>query len=188
MKSVFIGGSRKLSRLNEQIRAKLAEITERRLHVVVGDANGADRAVQAQLRDWGYENVTVYFVGGAPRNNEGAWPTERVAAPPTARGADFYGAKDVVMARAAEAGLMIWDGESRGTLANVRNLVREHKPVAVYMSKQRRFRNVLNEAELQELTSMHRAASANSESETQPELALGVAVGSPSRKRRRRVV
>lgn len=188
MKSVFIGGSRKLSRLNEQIRAKLAEITERRLHVVVGDANGADRAVQAQLREWGYENVTVYFVGGSPRNNEGAWPTERVVAPPSARGADFYGAKDIVMARAAEAGLMLWDGESRGTLANVRNLVREHKPVAVYVSKQRRFRNVLSEAEFRELTSVDQVESATTEPEAQPELPLGVAARSPARKRRRRAV
>ena len=188
MKTVFIGGSRKLSRLNEQIRSKLAEITERKLHVLVGDANGADRAVQAQLRDWGYESVTVFFVGSAPRNNEGAWPTERVAVSASAGGRDYYGAKDVVMARTAEAGLMIWDGESKGTLANVKNLVREHKPVAVYVSKQRRFRNVRSEAELRELSSLDSSERASSESEAHPELPLGVPARSPTRKRRRRAV
>ena len=137
MKTVFIGGSRKLSRLNEQIRSKLAEITERKLHVLVGDANGADRAVQAQLRDWGYESVTVFFVGSAPRNNEGAWPTERVA---------------------------------------------------VYVSKQRRFRNVRSEAELRELSSLDRSERASSESEAHPELPLGVPSRGPTRKRRRRAV
>lgn len=188
MTTVFIGGSRKLSRLNEQIRSKLAEITERGLHVLVGDANGADRAVQAQLRDWGYSKVTVFFVGGAPRNNVGAWPTERVAPPVSARGADYYGAKDIVMARNAEAGLMIWDGESKGTLANVRNLVREHKPVAVYVSKQRRFKNVLDETELREFSSLERVGEIRTEADEQSELSLGVSVRTPSRKRRRRAV
>lgn len=188
MKSVFIGGSRKLARLNEQIRGKLAEITERKLHVVVGDANGADRAVQAQLRAWGYENVTVYFVGGSPRNNEGAWPIERIAPPTSARGAEYYGAKDIVMARAAEAGLMIWDGESKGTLANVKNLVRENKPVAVYLSKQRRFRNVLTEAELHDLTTTQRPASTEVHADAQSELPLDVPARGPTRKRRRRAV
>lgn len=188
MKTVFIGGSRKLSRLNEQIRLKLAEITERRLHVLVGDANGADRAVQTQLRDWGYRDVTVFFVGAAPRNNEGAWPTERVAPPRSARGADYYGAKDIVMAQNAEAGLMLWDGESKGTLANVRNLVRENKPVAVYVSKQRRFKNVLSEAELRDLSSHERLERSPSESDEHPELPLGGSARTPSRERRRRAV
>ena len=187
MNAVFIGGSRKLSRLNEQIRSKLAEIAERNLHVLVGDANGADRAVQAQLRDWAYAHVTVFFVGGAPRNNEGDWPTERVAVSGTMRGAAYYGAKDIVMARAADAGLMIWDGESKGTLANVRNLVREHKPVAVYVSKQRRFKNVLSETELRELSSPNRQGSPSA-TEEPPELPLGVPARTVPRKRGRRAV
>ncbi|NOT08917.1 MAG: hypothetical protein HOP28_12020 [Gemmatimonadales bacterium] len=188
MKTVFIGGSRKVFRLNEQIRLKLAEITERGFHVLVGDANGADRAVQAQLRDWGYTKVTVFFVGGAPRNNEGAWPTERIAPPSSARGADYYGAKDVVMARNAEAGLMIWDGKSKGTLANVRNLVREHKPVAVYVSQQKRFKNILDEAELQALSSGKQFGTAQSQAGTQAELFVGATVRTAARKRRRRAV
>lgn len=188
MKTVFVGGSRKLSRLNEQIRSKLAEITERGLHVLVGDANGADRAIQAQLRDWGYSRVTVLFVGSAPRNNEGSWPTERVSPPSSARGVDYYGAKDIVMARNAEAGLVLWDGESKGTLANVRNLVREHKPVAVYFSKQRRFRNVLVEAELHELSAAQHADATQSEADGQSELSLGIPVLASARKRRRRTV
>lgn len=188
MKTVFIGGSRKLSRLNEQIRSKLAEITERGFHILVGDANGADRAVQAQLRDWGYSRVTVFFVGGAPRNNEGAWPTERVAPPSSARGADYYGAKDVVMARNAEAGFMIWDGKSKGTLANVRNLVREHKPVAVYVSQQRRFKNVLNETELDALSSGKQIGETQANAGAQADLFVGATTRTAARKSRRRAV
>ena len=35
------------------------------------------------------------------------------------------------MAEAAEYGLMLWDGKSKGTVNNVVNLSRDHKPVVV---------------------------------------------------------
>lgn len=37
---------------------------------------------------------------------------------------------------------MLWDGESRGTLANVENLATAGKPVSVYVGPRRRFVNV----------------------------------------------
>lgn len=182
MKSVFIGGSRKVSRLNEQIRTKLADVIGRDFHVLIGDANGADRAVQAQLRDWHYPHVTVFFVGEHPRNNEGGWPTERVQPPPAARGAEFYGAKDLVMAQLAEAGLMLWDGESKGTLANVKNLLRFQKPVSVYLSRTRRFKSFLSETDLQ--LAMGNAQQQDDPPE-QPELNLGVASKGRAKRRKR---
>lgn len=158
MKRVFLGGSRKVSRLNESVRSRLAEIVRRQMQILIGDANGADRAMQRQLADWGYANVVVYFVGAAPRNNEGAWPTCRVPTPSQARGFEFYSAKDRVMAHDAECGLMLWDGESRGTLANVETLVDSGKPVAVYLSPERRFVNVLSESDLEALAPEHRTS------------------------------
>ncbi len=188
MKRVFIGGSRRLSRLNDQVRAKLAEIAERELHVLIGDANGADRAVQAQLAEWKYQNVTVYFVGANPRNNEGAWSLSRIAVSGRKRGFEFYAIKDRQMAHDADCGLMIWDGESRGTLANVQNLVSEDKPVAVYVSKQRRFINVLRAEDMLSLSPALGAdigAKAECVSTEQEELPLGLPQ-KPKRKRRRR--
>lgn len=79
MTRVFVGGSRRVSRLNDRIRSRLAEVVRRDIQIVVGDANGADRAIQRQLAAWHYESVTVFFVGKCPRNNEGAWPTRWVA-------------------------------------------------------------------------------------------------------------
>jgi hypothetical protein len=148
MKRVFLGGSRKVSRLDDRIRARLEDIVRRELQVLVGDANGADRAMQRQLADWGYRNVLVYFVGSRPRNNEGSWETRNVPTPPGARGFAFYSVKDRAMAESAECGLMLWDGESRGTLANVRTLAEAGKPVAVYVAPSRRFVNVLSVADL----------------------------------------
>ena len=44
------------------------------------------------------------------------------------------------MAEAAEYGLMLWDGKSKGTVNNVVNLYRDHKPVVVYVAPTRQFR------------------------------------------------
>jgi len=151
MKKVFIGGSRRISKLNDQIRSKLGEIVDREFQILVGDANGADRAVQAQLAAWKYARVTVYFVGVRPRNNVGCWPLLHVETPKGLKGFDFFSAKDKRMAHEADCGIMLWDGESRGTLANVVNLVREEKPVAVYVSKRRKFVNALTSADVDTL-------------------------------------
>lgn len=185
MKAVFIGGSRRLSRLNEQIRDKLAEITSRGMQVLIGDANGADRAVQVQLAKWGYQNVTVFFVGTKPRNNAGAWTPVRVPTPGKARGFDFYAVKDIEMAHKADCGLMIWDGESRGTLSNVVNLTKEQKPVAVYVSSQRRFKNVLSMSDLESLGATAVVGGNDSSEPMQSELPLGIS-GKVVRTRRRR--
>ena len=152
MKRVFLGGSRKVSRLNDTIRKRLQEIADRDLEVVVGDANGADRALQAQLAAWNYPRVTVYHVGRAPRNNVGGWPTRQIETPRGAKGFAFYTVKDRAMAYDADCGLMLWDGESRGTLSNVEVLTEQGKAVAVYLAPQRRFKNVRSAEDLRALT------------------------------------
>jgi len=148
LKAVFVGGSRRLSKLNETVRHRLGSIMERRLWVCVGDANGADKALQQFFASHGYERVLVYCVEGRYRNNLGHWQTRAVHPPSGARGFDYYAAKDIQMAADASFGLMLWDGASRGTLANIRNLLSQGKAVAVYLSPQRRFCDLRREAEL----------------------------------------
>jgi hypothetical protein len=46
------------------------------------------------------------------------------------------------MADAAEYGLMLWDGKSKGTVNNIVNLSREHKPVVVYVAPTKQFRTI----------------------------------------------
>jgi hypothetical protein len=102
--------------------------------ILVGDANGADKAVQSYLAEKAYLHVLVHCMEGHCRNNVGHWPAHEVPAPKGARGFDFYSAKDRVMADAAEYGLMLWDGKSKGTINNVVNLARDGKPVVVYVA------------------------------------------------------
>lgn len=138
MTKVFIGGSRKISRLSADVNRRLDRICESELQVIVGDANGADKAVQGYLKNKNYDFVEVFCVGIVCRNNVGHWPTRTIAAG-NLKGFDFYAAKDRVMAEEATYGLMIWDGESVGTLMNVVRLIRDKKPVAVFVRPARQF-------------------------------------------------
>jgi hypothetical protein len=89
--------------------------------ILVGDADGADKAIQRHLADKAYPNVLVHCMKDQCRNNVGNWPTREVVAPGGARGFDYYSLKDRVMAETAEYGLMLWDGKSKGTVNNVGN-------------------------------------------------------------------
>jgi len=153
VKAVFVGGSRKLSRLNEEVRRRLGSIMKGGFWVYVGDANGADKALQRFFASHKYDRVLVYCVDGRYRNNLGNWQTKAVQPPAGARGFDYYAAKDIQMASDASFGMMLWDGVSRGTLANIRNLLARGKPVAIYLSSYRRFRDLKHETQLAELLS-----------------------------------
>ena len=127
MSSVFIGGSRHVSRLSAEAKARLNNIIGNGFPIVVGDAAGADKAVQKHLMDASYPHVTVFCSGDRARNNLGAWETCAVAIPKHVKGFQFYAVKDREMAKLADFGLMIWDGESPGTALNVLRLVRAGK-------------------------------------------------------------
>jgi hypothetical protein len=124
---------------------------DRGFRFFVGDANGADRAIQEHLAKRGYDRVVIYSVTGILRNNVGHWEVRSVDAPRGARGFEFYAAKDSQMARDASYGLMVWDGRSRGTLENVRNLLSQGKPVAVYLGPLRRFVSLRSPTDLSKL-------------------------------------
>jgi hypothetical protein len=147
MTKVFIGGSRRVSRLNEEVWRRLDKIIEQGFPVVVGDANGADKAVQKYLHSRGYDRVEVFCTNGECRNNIGNWPMRAVAAPKGWKGFRFYAAKDQSMAEEASVGLMIWDERSIGTLTNMFRLVSQHKKVVVYTTSSRQFSTLTDESD-----------------------------------------
>lgn len=142
MKRVFIGGSRRFSRLNSAIRQRLDRIITQGLPVLIGDAHGADKAVQRYLTEKGYGRVEVFSSTDTPRNNLGAWPLRVVRPASKARDFDFFATKDRAMAQEATVGFMLWDGESRGTLLNALRLVSSGKPVGMFIGPRKAFAEV----------------------------------------------
>jgi len=142
MTKVFIGGSRRISRLSPEVQSRLNRIIEKCLPVLIGDANGADKAVQQYLYRKGYKLVEVFCAEDICRNNLGGWPVRIVPSNGKRRDFNFYTTKDRVMAEEASVGFMIWDGKSVGTLLNVLRLVRQQKTVVVYITSAKKFVNL----------------------------------------------
>jgi hypothetical protein len=103
MTTVFVAGSRAVSKLNDQIRERLDNIMRQQLSVLVGDANGADKAVQAYLAKCAYRNVTVYSMQ-VSRNNVGDWPMKSHFGAPTAKHDRHYYEQWDVLAAGSDAG------------------------------------------------------------------------------------
>ena len=140
--SVFVAGSRQISRLPAEVRNRIDTMIEKGFQILVGDANGADKAVQRHLAAKGYPNVVVHCMENHCRNNVGHWPTCQISSPRGVRGFAYYSLKDLAMAKAAEYGLMLWDGKSKGTINNVIRLSRANKPVVVYVAPAKNFQTV----------------------------------------------
>lgn len=155
MTKVFIGGSRRISRLDEEVKRRIDRMIEKRLPIIVGDANGADKAVQEYLRTKDYDLVEVFCSGDSCRNNRGGWPTRTVPAPRSGKRKDFsfYATKDRAMAEEATVGLMLWDSESVGTVMNVLRLIQRHKKVVIYVAPRHEFVDVKSENDWEEFLS-----------------------------------
>jgi hypothetical protein len=150
MTTVFIGGSRAVSRLNGIIRSKLDDLIARQCMIFVGDANGADKAVQQYLANHGYEHVLVYCMDHC-RNNLGAWPTKHVSSPTARTGFAYYAAKDLAMAHDSRCAMMLWDGKSKGTLNNIQQILVAGKKALVYLAPEKTFHKLSTEQELHNL-------------------------------------
>ncbi|MCC7418172.1 MAG: hypothetical protein IT176_13620 [Acidobacteria bacterium] len=69
MTSVFVAGSRQISRLPTEVSARLDTMIEKGFQILVGDGDGADKSVQRYLADRSYLNVVVCCMKNHCRNN-----------------------------------------------------------------------------------------------------------------------
>jgi hypothetical protein len=148
--NVFIGGSRAVSKLNALIRKRLDDLVKRECTIFIGDANGADKAVQTYLAKQNYGNVVVFCMEEC-RNNVGAWPTRQIDPPNDRKDFSYYAAKDIVMSKEAQCGVMLWDAKSKGTLQNMLNLIGAGKRTLVYFAPTKDFHVLATEQDLQTL-------------------------------------
>lgn len=147
---VFIGGSRAIAKLNAAIRERLDDLIKRGCSILIGDANGADKAVQQYLAESHYANVVVFCMKEC-RNNVGHWRTRHIEPPGTRKDFAYYAAKDLAMSQEAQCGVMLWDARSKGTLQNIMNLVRAGKRTLVYFGPRKNFHVLASEEDLDNL-------------------------------------
>ena len=148
MTTVFLSGSRKINRLNEMIRSRISKMINQGFQIILGDANGADKALQKFLADVRYSNVVVFCSGQNCRNNIGGWKVRQVSVDSKLKGRDFHTQKDKKMATEADYGFVLWAGKSAGAINNVFELLKYDKQVVVYFSPEQEFHTIshLNDA------------------------------------------
>lgn len=139
--------------LDRKVKDRIDTIIGADFKVIVGDADGVDTSIQTYLADACAKYATVYCSGPTPRNNVGDWQVCAVEAKQATGTRAFFTVKDVEMARVADFGLMIWDSKSTGTLSNVIELLRRGKKSVVFINKEKRFVNVTDITQLEELVS-----------------------------------
>jgi hypothetical protein len=117
------------TRLGSGELARLDAIISVALRILISEAPGADEQIQEHLARCRYEDVVVYHnglgPGGGPRRNLGGWTSVQVTG--------SFEDKDRRMCRDADAGLAFWNGSSRGTRRNIRQLRDEGKLVRVVL-------------------------------------------------------
>lgn len=150
MTTVFLSGSRRLNRTNESIQEWIKNIVDQGYRIIVGDANGADKALQKFLAEIHYPQVVVFCSGQNCRNNIGHWETRQITVDTNLKGREFYTQKDKAMAAEADYGFVLWDGKSAGSISNVFELLKRNKKAVVYFSPEKRFFTVssLNDANM----------------------------------------
>ncbi|MDQ2088026.1 hypothetical protein RBH29_16480 [Herbivorax sp. ANBcel31] len=70
--NIFIAGPRAISRLDKLVIHKINDIMDNNYNILVGDANGVDKAVQKFCSEKSYKNVRVCATMGKARNNLGS--------------------------------------------------------------------------------------------------------------------
>lgn len=148
---VVLGGSRKLAFMPEEVLLRLEKYMDKDAEFLVGDAPGIDTTFQEILKRNGYKKVTVLSSNDHVRNNLGNWVTRLIDSGLKSKSAARHTAKDRIMTAEAELGLMIWDKESAGTLANVIDLVNSGKSCLMYIAGDNELIEIENQSTLESL-------------------------------------
>ncbi len=151
MIKVFISGSMRIKRLDNNVLSRINNILEKHYSIVVGDADGVDSSVQEYLKQQGAKSVFVYCTGSRPRNNIGNWETNNVSTTSKPGTRAYFTAKDLEMASDCDYGLMVWDSKSTGTLSNAIELLSRRKKSLVYVNKAKEFLTVSDANDLRRL-------------------------------------
>jgi hypothetical protein len=81
--------------------------------------------MQKLLAENGYPNVTIYYSGDRPRFNLGNWKTKHVSSNKYLSDYERQKLKDNQMAIDCDFGYMIMQGQTKGTMANINELLEQ---------------------------------------------------------------
>lgn len=151
-RKVFVTGSISITKLSNEIVSSLEKIMQNQLQVLVGDAKGVDSIIQDYFNKFGYYNVVVYSIDNWPRYMATKeFGFKKINVPSCIRGGrEMQSQKDVAMTDDSDFSLVIWDGKSKGSYANIIRSLEQEKGTKVFLAKTNNFlpRDKVNKNEL----------------------------------------
>ena len=113
-----------LDDIPDGVKREIDKVVKSNAKIIVGDAPGADTAIQKYLDNLGYKNVKVYTADPEVRNNVGKWDVEKISAKGLNDDRDIRLQKDIAMTKAATRALAISPDDDRPDSAMSKNIDR----------------------------------------------------------------
>ena len=158
---VFIGGSRSIKELDEEVFHALFDELNSNTHILVGDADGVDTEIQRFCKKQNYNNITVFASNGKARNNVGNFPVQNIPVDKSTHPKAFFSQKDIAMVNQADHGIVIWDGKSKGSLDQIHRMAKQNKPCRVYLIQDKRWTTIESENTIKGIRSLHAKLTSN---------------------------
>lgn len=137
MKKVFISGSIAIKALPACVLQSLDKMMQNNLEILVGDASGIDEQIQKYFAKHKYQHVTVYSIYNQPRSLNSSDFNVKVVRVTVESSSERekQKEKDGAMTNDSEYSLVIWDGKSKGSYANILRSLDQNKSVRVYLDE-----------------------------------------------------
>lgn len=139
--SVFISGSISIKSLPSQVIESFNTMMAKGLTIFVGDAPGIDTLIQDLCNKNDYFNVIIYTITSSPRyianqkfNFKYIFVDQAIK-----KERERQGYKDRAMTDDSDYSLVVWDGSSKGSYANILQSLKQNKPVKVYYASMQQY-------------------------------------------------
>jgi len=135
--SVFISGSIAIKTLPTQVKNSVLKIMDQNMTILVGDASGIDTLIQDLCDTQNYTNLIVYTITPLPRylSTKSSSFKYIFVDSDIKKERERQTYKDKAMSEDSTFSLVIWDGYSKGSYANIRRAFEQNKKVKVFYSE-----------------------------------------------------
>jgi len=134
------------------MRHAIYDVLNSNANILVGDADGIDAEIQKLCKSQNYNFITVYTINSKPRNNFGNFNVKNIATNNSIHYKDAFVQKDIAMTNESDYGIVIWDGESKGSYENIVRLIRQNKLCMVYVMKNKKWHIIENASDIKKIT------------------------------------
>lgn len=133
---VFISGSITIKKLPDCVKASIDSICKGGIEILVGDADGIDTMVQDYCKKIGYSSVVVYSIYESPRYKASGFKSKFIdVQSDSKKERERQKEKDAAMTLDSNYSLVVWDGVSKGSYANILRALENDKKVRVYFKE-----------------------------------------------------